>query len=341
MKYETNINCSSKTISVVMCTYNGEKFISEQLQSILFQSRTPDELVVADDGSKDSTLDIVSEFAGKAPFKVRIIPGLEKPLGVSKNFERALSASTGEIIVLSDQDDVWHVDRLLRTEIVMNQSPSAGYCFSDAEVIDEKGVRLSETLWRRVGFMTYRIVQFNENNQVHALLNGSNFTYGMSMAIRRKALDCILPIEANSRNCTHDVWSALILSALGHNGIAVKECLVHYRQHSQQVAGAGGLRMNLWASIQRSLRSPRLFDRQLPGDLEAAARRVKSISPSSPAVDKAAKLIAGKAIHLRRRELAFQSSLPKRSIIILNELFSGRYGLFSASWRTAIRDLLS
>jgi glycosyltransferase involved in cell wall biosynthesis len=95
-----------KHSSIVMATYNGEKYLSEQLDSFCKQSVLPDELVVSDDNSKDATKEIILNFAKTAPFKVLFVENNHNS-GVVKNFENALKHAKGDIIFFSDQDDYW------------------------------------------------------------------------------------------------------------------------------------------------------------------------------------------------------------------------------------------
>src|ERR1043166_3411462 len=102
-------------LSIALCTYNGAAFLREQLESIAAQTRTPDELVISDDQSTDGTLRLIEEFAETAGFPVRVSVN-ESNLGTAKNFEKAISLCRGDVIMLSDQDDVWHSDRLESVE---------------------------------------------------------------------------------------------------------------------------------------------------------------------------------------------------------------------------------
>src|SRR5437588_7313199 len=104
---------SDERISIAMCTYNGARFLREQLDSFAAQSRLPDEVVICDDGSTDGTADIVRTFASGAPFPVHFHVN-EPRLGITRNFERAAGLCTGSIIFFSDQDDVWLPDKLDR-----------------------------------------------------------------------------------------------------------------------------------------------------------------------------------------------------------------------------------
>jgi glycosyltransferase involved in cell wall biosynthesis len=98
-------------LSVAMATYNGERFLEEQLFSIARQIRLPDEMVVSDDGSNDGTIDILERFATSAPFPVRVYRNI-KPLGYGDNFLKAASLCHGDLIAFSDQDDVWLENKL-------------------------------------------------------------------------------------------------------------------------------------------------------------------------------------------------------------------------------------
>src|SRR5579884_3482594 len=94
-----------------MATYNGDRFLREQLDSIAAQTRAPHELVVSDDGSTDRTLEIVREFSASAPFPVKLLQD-ERRLNYRLNFRRAAQNCSGDLIAFSDQDDVWQTDKL-------------------------------------------------------------------------------------------------------------------------------------------------------------------------------------------------------------------------------------
>src|SRR6185436_20539861 len=118
-------------ISVAMCTFNGAEFLPAQLQSILTQSRPPDEIVICDDGSTDNTRNLLEKLAAESSIPITTHIN-DQNLGSVKNFERAITLCTGDVIALSDQDDVWRNDKLQRFESVLNKSHSAGMVFSDA-----------------------------------------------------------------------------------------------------------------------------------------------------------------------------------------------------------------
>ena len=100
-----------QTVSVVMSTYNGDRYLEEQLQSLADQVHLPHELVVADDGSTDGTWDIVQDFAARAPFPVVSTRNSEN-LGYGASFLAATGRASGRLVAFCDQDDVWHPDKL-------------------------------------------------------------------------------------------------------------------------------------------------------------------------------------------------------------------------------------
>ena len=124
-------------LSIALCTYNGSAYLSEQLESLAAQTRTPDELVVCDDNSTDGrTVEMVRAFARNSPFAVRFSVN-RKTLGPKKNFQRAIARCQGDVIFLCDQDDVWEPNKLARIEETLLAAPEAGFVFTDAEVVDE------------------------------------------------------------------------------------------------------------------------------------------------------------------------------------------------------------
>src|ERR1044072_4409392 len=138
-----------------MCTYNGAEFLTAQWESILAQSRKPDEVVVCDDGSSDGTRSLLEQLAQKSSVPVTLRFN-EQNLGSVKNLEQAIRLCTGEIIALSDQDDVWRRDKLQLIEDAFTQHYAAGIVFSDAKIVDENLEPLGKHMWAEVGFEPHR-----------------------------------------------------------------------------------------------------------------------------------------------------------------------------------------
>jgi glycosyltransferase involved in cell wall biosynthesis len=137
------------SISIAMCTYNGARFLQEQLDSFLWQKRLPDELIVCDDDSRDETLSILNAFASKSPFPVKIYKNPQN-IGYGKNFEKASLFCEGDIICFSDQDDIWLPHKLERVQEIFNEYSDLGYMVSDAKIVDEKLKPLGYSFWESI-----------------------------------------------------------------------------------------------------------------------------------------------------------------------------------------------
>src|SRR5262245_44100178 len=200
---------SRLSFSVALCTYNGSRFLSEQLQSIHTQSRLPDELIICDDRSSDNTVDIIKSFALQTPFPVRLQIN-SNTLGSTKNFELAISRCHGDFISLCDQDDVWERDKLASLEKRFLEAPSVGAVFSDADVVDEQLNSLGYTLWARYGFTKKRRQRLVEGRAFQVLLE-QNAVTGATLAFRSWLKEWVMPIPS----CwMHDAWIAVVAAAL-------------------------------------------------------------------------------------------------------------------------------
>lgn len=135
-----------ETISVALCTYNGARFLEEQLASLQAQIRCPDELIVCDDRSTDKTVQLLEAFARIAPFPVRIHVNPAN-LGSTMNFDRAMRLCTGSLIAFCDQDDIWHSTRLSACAEAFQDDPRLELVFSNGQLIDEAGTQIPGRLW--------------------------------------------------------------------------------------------------------------------------------------------------------------------------------------------------
>jgi glycosyltransferase involved in cell wall biosynthesis len=220
-------------ISVALCTYNGEKYLQEQIESILAQSVSPDEIVICDDNSKDSTVQVLNALEKKYPSIIKIYQN-KINLGFIKNFEKAFSLCKGEIIFFSDQDDTWHKDKILKFLNVFQANPDCSYVFSNAKAVNETGEELGYTLWGNIKFDAEAQKQFAEDKQRKILLK-HNVVQGAAMAVRSSVKQIVLPF---SESFFHDHWIALTLSMAYNNpGILLNESLLNYRMHSEQSLG--------------------------------------------------------------------------------------------------------
>lgn len=225
-----------QSVSIAMCTYNGEKYLQEQLDSIVAQTRLPDELVICDDGSTDKTVTIIKDFATKANFPVYLHIN-NCNLGSTKNFEKAISLCVGDIIFLADQDDVWLGNKLEKIETIFINSPETDAIFTDALVVDERLRRISSSLWAEIGFDKEKQNKILSKDAFELLAEG-NVATGATVAFRKKYKDHVLPIPDDFSNQfrIHDGWIMLAISSIGKIAI-VSEPLIAYRQHENNQIG--------------------------------------------------------------------------------------------------------
>jgi glycosyltransferase involved in cell wall biosynthesis len=232
-------------ISVAMCTYNGGRFLADQLESIAQQTKPPFELIICDDGSTDSTPGIVRVFADGAPFPVRLIRN-EVKLGSTRNFEKAILRCRGDAIALCDQDDVWQKEKLKRVEQILESEPDVGGVFSDALLMDENSQPMPGTLWERLQFTSRMRAEVKSRSGARLLLERSAVT-GATFVFRSRFVELVTPIPSE---WVHDAWMALLICTQSRLH-PLPEPLMSYRLHpAQQV----GLKPRRWHS---GIRVPR------------------------------------------------------------------------------------
>ncbi len=215
------------TISVALCTYNSKNYISEQLDSILNQTKAVNEIIICDDGSTDGTFKILSKYQ-ELNSAIRLFKN-ETQIGVVKNFEKAISLCSGDLIFLSDQDDIWHPNKV---ETMLNWSiinPNMKIFAADLNLIDSDGLDMNESFWSYIGFD----IKDNENLK-DWIIHNDNFAPGASIAFvkdfRKK-----VPFPLTNY-FIHD--GLLILKGIFDNNLFLSsEKLTSYRIHEGQTIG--------------------------------------------------------------------------------------------------------
>ena len=313
-----------------MCTYNGGRFLPEQLRSISAQKRPPDELVVCDDGSSDDTVSLLEEFSRKATFPVRVIAS-SKNLGSTENFQKAISLCVGEVVALADQDDVWYPQKLERIEQHLLQFDRCIAVFSEADLIDDNSRSVGMTLWKTVGFDKGEQRRFREGDAVRVMIRRPVVT-GATMAFRRKILDLLIPFP---REVIHDRWMSLLLSTIGRIDL-IPEALMQYRRHSGQQVGVGP------RSMRDRLRHARVRGEELYRSEIEFFSRVQAhlrLYPSNfPTTESAVSEIARKLSHLELR-LRLHRKEVSRVPNVFRELCNRGYWRYSAGWESVAKDL--
>lgn len=220
-------------ISVALCTYNGEKYIAEQLYSILHQTVPIDEIVIVDDCSNDNTVKIINNIYNNYSSIIKLFIN-DKNIGFIKNFEKAVSLCKGDYIFLSDQDDVWRKDKVERIINYMSVERCYGV-FTDGKLIDGDGKELGSTLFKQLNFDQYIRNMSIYPDLFTTLCLSSNFVTGATMAITKEAIPLILPFQT-SRHFYHDSYIAIKLSAKNKFRF-IDDALISYRIHLGQEIG--------------------------------------------------------------------------------------------------------
>jgi glycosyltransferase involved in cell wall biosynthesis len=312
-------------ISVAMTTCNGARYLREQLDSIFAQQRLPDELIVCDDRSTDATPQMLSEYAARSPFAMTVVIN-DQRLGSTKNFEQAIRLCTGDLIALSDQDDVWYPQKLQVIELRFEVDTNLGFVFSNGDLINENGEKLHGDMWRKAMFTPQR-QKMMSCHQAYDLLLSLPFITGATMAFRSKFKSLILPISDGIPTFVHDRWIALLIAAVDRVGM-IERKLVAYRLHPQQQLGLGKLQRYIGphrcSSDQIGL--ARIRERLASG-------RLWVVHPEF--LD---------ALDRRQPHVAIRASLSRRLIgrvsDVAREYCSGQYRQYPLGTLTAVKDLL-
>lgn len=317
-----------------MIAFNGELHIREQIQTILTQSPPPDELVIGDDGSTDATLDLIRELAAESAVPFRLIGG--DHVGLRLNMQRTIEACSGEVIVLSDQDDVWLPGKIAAIRGAF-ADPEVTLWFSDAEIVDESGEPLGDRLWDKVTLPPDQQNLIMRGGGLQRLLFGQTVS-GATMAFRSTLKPLVLPLpaelELGDHIYLHDGWIVVLAFLVGRS-IVDPTTFVRYRQHPRQVTGTVatarfGAINRLGIASSEALRVEwarthlvlgRLIDRGVLSQCRAEDRR----------------LLTDLETFQRGRVLP---PGPARVRAILRELAVGSYSRYARGLRTAAGDLL-
>ncbi len=214
-------NTTYPSVSVALCTYNGVRFLKEQLDSILQQDYINiDEIICVDDRSTDETWNILEQYAAKYPaFKIF---KNETNLGFIKNYEKAISLCKSSYIAISDQDDIWHTSKISKLLVAIGPNLMV---YSDNEYIDQDGKLMG--------------VKFSDKRNIAAITSCLNFALfnvisGHTVLFKKELLNHALPFPADIH---YDWWLGFCASQYSAIQV-VNEPLVGYRQHSSNAVGS-------------------------------------------------------------------------------------------------------
>jgi len=224
-------------VSVVICTYNGERFVRKQIESILHQTVAADEIIIYDDHSTDKTFSILQEYQKLYP-QLIVIHQQGKNRGAVKNFEQAIQQCKGDIIFLSDQDDIWYP---YKVQVMLDYFENNGYAalvFTDGDLVDESGNSLKRTLWQAWDF-NIQLQQRWMNNDLafDDLVRNRNKITGATIAFKATLREHIFPFRPHTLYW-HDAWMGMY-AAKQQGLFFIEQPLIQYRVHAKQLVGIG------------------------------------------------------------------------------------------------------
>ena len=215
-------------VDILLATYNGEKYIREQIDSILNQTYKEFRLLISDDGSTDGTRDILNEYKAKDD-RIEIFMQ-EENLGVVKNFEFLLKKVEAKYYMFSDQDDIWKDEKIEKSLNKIEEGFDLVY--SDLEVVDENLNVTYESYWKLKGIYK-KIKKYNNFESLYL----NNFITGCTVISKKELIDSFMPLPNISKFVLHDYWISLIISQNGKIAY-IEEPLIKYRQHKNNKVGS-------------------------------------------------------------------------------------------------------
>lgn len=317
-----------RRVSVALCTYNGARFIEAQLESIFAQGDLVGELIVADDGSTDDTLERVRTTAAAAGWTPRVHVLTGGGHGVTANFERAVRACRGEFIALSDQDDVWLPGRLEMQVDRLDATPRAALLFADATLVGADASPLGATLFEHLE-VGPRELELIATGGAFASLLRRNVVTGATVVFRRSLLEDALPFP---REWVHDEWLAIIAAALS-SVVPLDQPVVAYRQHGANEIGV--VAPTLSRKVRRVLQPRGDRNRNLALRAAVLAGRLEHLGASDDVV-----ATARDKASFERFRADLPDSRPRRFLRVLARARTGDYGRFaSQGGMDIVRDL--
>lgn len=219
----------NKKVDILLATYNGEKYIKEQVESILNQTYENIQIIISDDCSTDKTRQVLKEYENNEKIKIFY---QEKNLGYVKNFEFLLKQVESNLYMLSDQDDVWKKEKVEKS-VEKIESEKLDLVFGDLEVVDENLNTLYKS-YNRYMHLIHKIKKYQKDYRLQYLYNCMT---GCTIISRKNWIDKVLPFPTNSKYMIHDYWLGLVIALNGKVGY-IEEPYILYRQHGKNQVGS-------------------------------------------------------------------------------------------------------
>lgn len=320
-------------LSVVICIYDGAAHLQEQLDSLLTQTRLPDEIVIADDASTDASLEILQAFSQRARalgVEVQLHSNASN-LGYVENFSSALRRASGDVLFLCDQDDVWRCDKLELMAARFAAELSLLLLYSDARLVSANGEPLHCSLFAALQMTA------DEKSAIHAgqafeVVMRRSFVTGATAALRRELLALALPV---GQGWVHDEWLAAVAAAAGKVDF-IDQPLIDYRQHDGNQIG---MQRRTLAMKWRDLLRPR---GQLLGVEAQRLHRLEDFLARAAfsAAPGCALQVRDKRVHFEQRVEIGRLPHLRRLAPIWREANAGHYRRYGTGVRSMLRDLL-
>ncbi|WP_302660099.1 glycosyltransferase family 2 protein [uncultured Clostridium sp.] len=242
-------------ISVALATYNGEKYIKEQLISILNQTIKVDEIIICDDCSNDKTISIVKQILKMNSLNIDIkIVENKSNMGYIANFNQAIELTKGEYIFLADQDDIWEIDKVEKSIKFLTDNNYDAMC-SKFKLIDKYGNEIKDN----ANFSINNYLRNNKGNNTIPLsrLVFGNISPGCTYCFNRRVKDIYLRV--NDREVIHDYQIMLIAASVGKVGL-IDEPLIKYRLHDNNSIGFSKKKRAINIRIHKIRKKPIMVD---------------------------------------------------------------------------------
>lgn len=228
-------------ISVVIATYNGKKFIEQQLDSILNQSILVDEIIIVDDCSKDNTISVIRDYIkNKKIENIKLITS-KKNVGYIKNFYNGLSLANGDLIFLCDQDDIWNKNKIEIISSKMNENSKIQVVNTSFNIIDTNNSIIKLNHGEKNILITEKNIKDKKGFIDFEYIINKNIAPGCTMAITRNVRDMYIK---NSNCCIPHDWELNIYGALCDGLFFLNEPLINYRIHNNNTSGLSILKSN-------------------------------------------------------------------------------------------------
>ncbi|MDM0081950.1 glycosyltransferase family 2 protein [Variovorax sp. J31P179] len=323
------------SVSVALCTHNGARYIGEQIRSICLQTQPPSEIVLSDDASTDGCVELAQAalnacHSERPGLSIRLRPIRNvKALRVTKNFEQAASACTGDLIALSDQDDVWHPERLARMVAEFGRRPDLLLLHTDARLVDGALQDLGQSLFHALEAKPFERAWIHGGRAFDVFLR-RNLVTGATTLFRRSLLVRAAPFP---REWLHDEWLGIVAAAIGQVDM-LEESLIDYRQHESNQIGAR--RDSFMGKVRKALASRGTTHHERARKAELLLERLLSLGDQvAPAT---IQKLRDKIEHQHFRA-ALPASRVARCLPVLREAMTGRYEKFGRGVRGVVRDL--